>query len=405
MELIPISAEIEELIEYLKKREKFADSDLNVVVSPYRISPLGAHIDHQGGPVLGMTINTGSLLAFIPNHERKVRLYSMNYPGVVEFSIENIKTARRNDWGRYAMGAAKVIQEHMPIEVGFTGAIIGSLPASGLSSSASAGLAYLKAFAYVNNCILSNEDYVELDSGIENKYLKLQNGILDQSSIVYGRKNSMLYIDTVSGEATAHPKPESAEGFKILILYSGLTRELTSSGFNERVEACKRTAGLLGLMGGLNSAKTFSDIPEEVYHAQQKRLPEDIKHWAIHYFSEVGRVKEGIRAWDAGELEKFCSLMNESSRSTLQNYENGGPQIKDLFERTISQEGVYGAAINGGGYGGCVVAFVSDEFSENSALEILSAYTKEYPELKEKAQAYFAEPDEGLRLLYQPFHI
>jgi galactokinase len=152
-------------------------------------------------------------------------------------------------------------------------------------------------------------------------------------------------------------------------------------------------------MVGLNSAKTFSDIPEEVYLAQQKRLPEDLKHWAIHYFSEVGRVKKGIKAWDAGELEKFGSLMNESSGSTLQNYENGSPQIRDLFERTISQDGVYGAAINGGGYGGCVVTFVRNDFSENSALEILSAYTKEYPELKEKAQAYFAEPDEGLRLL------
>jgi galactokinase len=60
---------------------------------------------------------------------------------------------------------------------------------------------------------------------------------------------------------------------------------------------------------------------------------------------------------------------------------------------------VYGAAINGGGYGGCVVAFVRNEFSLNSAREILNTYTKEYPELKEYAAVYFAEPDDGLRLL------
>ena len=398
MEFTPLSVQVEELTQYLRKREKFADSDLNVVVSPYRISPLGAHIDHQGGPVLGMTINTGSLLAFIPNHERKVRLYSMNYPGIVEFSIENIKTARRNDWGRYAMGAAKVIHEHKSIELGFTGVIMGTLPASGLSSSASAALAYLKALAYVNNRILSNEDYVELDSGIENNYLKLQNGILDQSSIVYGKKNSMLYIDTVSAEVTAHLKPESTEDFRILILYSGLTHELTSSGFNTRVRACRKTAALLGLMGGLNSARILSDIPEEVYLAQQKRLPEDIKKWAIHYFSEVGRVKKGIKAWNIGELEKFGSLMNESSGSTLQNYEDSSPEIRYLFERTISQDGVYGAAINGGGYGGCVVAFVRNEFAESSGSDILHSYTKEFPELREHAAVYFTEPDEGLRL-------
>ncbi len=111
------------------------------------------------------------------------------------------------------------------------------------------------------------------------------------------------------------------------------------------------------------------------------------------------RVIEGIKAWDAGELERFGNLMNESSRSTLQNYEDGSIQTNHLFEITCSQDGVYGAAINGGGYGGCVVAFVCNGFSENSASEIINTYTKEYPELKDYAAAYFTESDEGLRLL------
>jgi len=156
---------------------------------------------------------------------------------------------------------------------------------------------------------------------------------------------------------------------------------------------------LLGLMGGLKSPSLLSDIPFEVYEAQKKRLPEDVKNWAAHYFSEVERVEQGIEAWNIGDLKKFGKLMNESSISTIENYDRGSPEAKLLFELTSSSEGVYGAAINGGGYGGCVVAFVRNDFSESSALEILSAYTKEYPELKEKAQAYFAESDEGLRLL------
>ena len=399
MEFAPLQTEVDSLIEYLNKREKFVDSDLNVVASPYRISPLGAHIDHQGGPVLGMTINARTLLAFMPNAERKVRLYSMNYPGVVEFSIDNIRTPKKDDWGRYAMGAAKLFQERGPMELGFTGALTGTLPASGLSSSASVALAYLKALSHLNNCDLSSEDYVVLEQGIENEYLKLQNGILDQSSIVYGKKNSMLYIDTLSGNVTDHMKSESAEDFKILILYSGLTRELTSSGFNTRVEECRKTAALLGLMGGVESARIFSDVPPEAYLAQRKRLPEELKPWAAHYFSEAERVEEGIKAWDCGDLEQLGNLMNESSGSSLQNYENAISQTKSLFELTSRQDGVYGAAINGGGYGGCVVAFVRNEFSENSARDILHSYTKEYPELRERSAAYFAETDEGLRFI------
>ncbi len=399
MEFLSLENQVDKLVEHLKKREKFSDSELNIVTSPYRISPLGAHIDHQGGPVLGMTINARTLLAFIPNYERKIRLYSLNFPGVVEFDLDNVKTPRRDDWGRYAMGAAKVIQEHMPIEVGFTGAVAGSLPASGLSSSASVGLAYLKALSHLNTAHLSSEQYVSLDSEIENKYLKLQVGILDPSSIVHGKKSCILRIDSLSGEVVPHAKPNFGLDFKILIIYSGLTRELTSSGFNERVEACKRAAGLLGLMGGLKSPSILSDIPSQVYEAQKKRLPEDIKNWAIHYFSEVQRVEEGIKAWDTGNIKKFGKLMNESSRSTLENYDKGSQEIDCLFKLTSSIEGVYGAAINGGGYGGCVVAFVSNDFPENSALDILSTYTKEYPDLKEFAVAYFAESEEGLKLI------
>lgn len=399
MEFQTLEDRASEVVEYLRKREKFTDSDLNIVCSPYRISPLGAHVDHQGGPVLGMTVNAGSLLAFIPNNEKKIRLYSTNYPGVVEFSLDNIKTPRRDDWGRYAMGAAKVIQERYPIELGFTGAISGSLPASGLSTSASAALSYLRALSYLNNCYTSRDELVELDSKIENEYLKLQNGILDQSSIVYGKRDSMLYIDTLSGAVSQHTKPKTDENFKILILFTGITHELTASGFNSRVEACKKTAQILGLMGILKSPTILSDIPYDVYIAHKRRLPAELQPWAAHYFSEVARVEQGIRAWDNGNWNEFGNLMNESSKSALQNYENESIHSKVLFTLTSKYDGVYGAAVNGGGYGGCVVAFVKEDFSELAALELLATYTTNFPELREKAKAYFVKSDEGLRML------
>ncbi len=399
MEVQTIEERALEVAEYLRKREKFADSDLNVICSPYRICPLGAHVDHQGGSVLGMTIGAGSLLAFIPNSERKIRLYSMNFPGVVEFSLDNIKSPRRDNWGKYAMGAAKAIQERYPLRHGFIGAIEGTLPGSGLSSSASAGLSYLRALSFLNNCYPSREDLVDLDSKIENGYLRLQNGILDQSSIVYGKKNCLLLIDTLSKTVAQHPKPMESAGVKILILFTGLSHDLISSGYNSRVDACRKTAALLGIMGGIEPASILSDIPDEVYQEQKSRLPEELMPWAKHYFSEVARVEKGIGAWDEGEWSKFGRLMNESSKSTLENYEDGSAQSKLLFELTSKYDGVYGAALNGGGYGGCVVALVREDFTDISANEILGRYLTEYPELSEQAKVFFVNSDDGLRVL------
>jgi len=399
MQLYSLKEQIEYLVEYLERREKFDYSSVRIVVSPYRISPLGAHIDHQGGPVIGMTINARSVLAYIPNIDGKIRLYSANYPGMVEFSMDNVKTPNRDDWGRYVMGAAKVFRERKHIKLGFTGVIMGTLPASGLSSSASVGLAYIKALADVNDFELTDKEYIYLDSLIENDFLKLQNGILDQCSIVYGKKNHISYIDTLSGNATLHPKPDSVEKFKMLILFTGLTYQLTSSGFNKRVKACDKTAMLLGTMGGLKSARIFSDICKEIYLANEKRLPTELKHWAKHYFSEVHRVESGIKAWDEGNWDELGKLMNQSSLSTIENYDKGSAEAGRLFELAVSQSGVYGAAINGGGYGGCVVALVNEGFSENSAYEIMAQYKNEFPKLKEKAEVFFAESDQGLRII------
>lgn len=45
---------------------------VRVVVSPYRICPLGAHIDHQGGTVSAMTINKGIILGFVPSSDSQL---------------------------------------------------------------------------------------------------------------------------------------------------------------------------------------------------------------------------------------------------------------------------------------------------------------------------------------------
>ncbi|MEM7007716.1 MAG: galactokinase family protein [Thermodesulfobacteriota bacterium] len=399
MKFPPLTDRISDVVQYFEKREKFKHSELKLVFSPYRISPLGAHLDHQGGAVLGMTIDAGSVLAFIPNHERKIRLYSMNYPGMVEFSLDNIKTASLSDWGRYARGAAKVLQDRFHLKLGFTGVISGSLPQSGLSSSASAALGYIKALCSVNGIQLLHEQLIDMDSSIENEYLKLQNGILDQASIINGKKDNLLYIDTVAKKVTPHSKPKSNEQFKILILFTGVERELTSSGFNSRVEACKKTAAILGLMGGVKSPKILSDIPFDTYNAQKKRLPEELKPWAAHYFSEVMRVEQGIKAWDRGNWAELGSLMNESSMSTLDNYESKSEHSRAMFDLASSYQDVYGAAVNGGGYGGCVVAIVKEDFNQLGAIEILANYTTKYPELRERAAVYFAQSDDGLRML------
>src|ERR1043165_972607 len=107
------------------------------IFSPYRICPIGAHVDHQGGAVLGRTINLGTALEYEPLHSNQVQIDSDQF-GEATFRIGELD---RVHWVRYAQAAARVLKVKRGIKVHLSGSLIGS----GLSSSASVGLAYLKA--------------------------------------------------------------------------------------------------------------------------------------------------------------------------------------------------------------------------------------------------------------------
>jgi galactokinase len=388
-----------ELIFFLKEQEHIPERRLSFIVSPYRICPLGAHIDHQGGPVLGMTIQAYTVLAFIPVVAPKVRLHSRNYPGVVEFDLQEVFPADMGDWGRYARGATKVLGGLNTLSHGFVGAVNGTLPSSGLSSSASVGLSYLYALAAVNELNLSNNDFIQLDRRLENEYLGLQNGILDQATILNGRKDHLLYINTVSSEVISEERPKHSDDFKIIIVDSGFSRELTSSGFNSRVEECRMVSKLLGQMGGIESANSLSDIPEEIYRRYRGTLAENLMKRAEHYFSEVQRVEDGIKYWRDGNWVDFGRLMNESCSSSIENYESGSPALIKLQRVFRETTGVYGSRFCGGGYGGCVMGFVKPELSDNDSSKLLENYLSSVPEAKGKAAVYKVKSDEGIRYL------
>jgi galactokinase/galacturonokinase len=399
MKFKSLSKSKEELVSFLNKRENVHKGKLSFVASPYRICPLGAHIDHQGGPVLGMTIEAYTILAFMPVTAPKVRLHSMNYPGVVEFDLQEIGHPDMSDWGRYVRGATKVLGDLKTLSHGFVGAVNGTLPSSGLSSSASVGLSYLYALAMINELDFSKIDFIRLDRRLENDYLGLQNGILDQATIINGRKDHLLYINTVTGNVKSYLKPVDSDDLKTIIVHSGFTRELTSSGFNARVEECKMVSELLGQLGGIESANILSDIPEEVYKLYRAALPENLMKRADHYFSEVRCVEDGFKYWQKGDWVNFGRLMNESCNSSIENYESGSPALIKLQEILSNTKGVYGSRFSGGGYGGCVIGFVTPQFSDENSSRLLENYLTSFPEAKGRAAVYNAKSDDGLRFL------
>jgi galacturonokinase len=353
------------------------------IFSPYRICPLGAHVDHQGGEVLGRTITTGTLLEYVPLDSNEL-VISSDQLGTFKFTIGDLDTGH---WARYAQAAVRVLQARRGMRAHVTGSLIGS----GLSSSASVGLAYLKALAEVNEIPLSAQQLVQLEYQLEHDVLKLEIGLLDPLTIVNGRQDALLYMDTLTAVVTPIPDPVSRE-VAWMVACSGVSRELARSGFNVRVEECRQAAALLK-----EGATILSEVPPELFEEKKADLPEDLRRRATHFFTEVGRVRQGASAWEVSDLEQFGELMNQSCASSIHNYQSGSDILIELHELVSSTRGVYGSRFSGGGYGGCVVALAKRDLAEAARMEITEKFSAKHPELP--SRVFIAETGDGLSLL------
>jgi len=399
MEFLDLAQAQQKLIAFFSKENKTSPSQIRVIASPYRICPLGAHIDHQGGPVLGMTINAYTLLAFVPNADGAVRLQSRNYPGIIQFELKRPADRTDSAWGVYAKAAARALQEEHPLARGLSGIVDGMLPGCGLSSSASVLLAYLHALAAANHIRLEPWDYVRLARRAENNFIGLNNGILDQTSIIFGRRKHLLHIDTRQEKVSRLPDPLGESQYRIIVAYSGYSRELTTSGYNSRVQECREAARQLSQVSGCGPANILSDIPPLVFQQYGYKLAPALGRRAEHFFSEVQRVNDGLVAWREGRIEAFGRLMVESCRSSMESYECGIQPIYDLQQIVSSADGVVGSRFMGGGFGGCVVGIVKNSQAAPAAADIYKAYRQLHPEVADQAAVYLARSAGGVRFL------
>lgn len=367
--------------------------------APLRICLLGAHIDHQGGQVLGTAVDRSILLAFAPDPEGRVTLRSGDYPGEVSFSAAEAPRHIDPEWARYAAGAALALSQRGPITRGLRGGVVGEFPPGGLSTSAAVGIAYLLALEHVNGLSCSAAENIELDRVIENDYIGLRNGILDQSMILLSHADCLTAMDCATGQH-AHIAPGPLPEFRLAVVHSGIMQSLVRTGYNHRVEECREAARLLLEAAGLPipDSPRLCDVPEAVYADYAGSLPAELALRAHHYFSENERVRRGKAAWTAGDLESLGALIAESGRSSVENYQCGTPALIDLVALLNRTPGVYGARFSGAGFRGACFALARPDAEEAIAAALREEFAPRYPELAEKYRLDICRPVAGARI-------
>lgn len=263
------------------------------------------------------------------------------------------------------------------------------------------------ALCDVNDIELSKLDLVHYNSQAERNFMGLKNGILDQSSNILSKDEHLMIMDCQTNEYELIPKGEDFPEFEVVIVFSGVTQQLTDSGFNNRTDECRVAGWLMQEWENIYNGTEVTplddvrlrEITPDTYEEYKDDLPGRFGRRAEHFFTEQARALKGKEAWAEGDIETFGELMFQSSNSTFNNYETGIPEMDTIIEVLKKSDGVYGARPSGAGFRGSVIGLVDPAYKEEITEAIQAVFPKEHPEYAEAYEVNFAKTADGARYL------
>lgn len=392
---------IDKLITRLRQTYPGDPAAIRIVKAPLRISPLGAHIDHQLGRVTGMAVDRSILLAFAPTDQGLVQVESMDFVNPTRFSLQTIPARQQGDWGNYLRGAALALQRSYPLRRGLYGVIDSDMPIGGLSSSAAVTIAYLLALESVNDLTVSAQENISLVTRTEHEYIGLNNGILDQTSILFSQRNHLTLIDCQSVQIETAPTAIQSSDFEIMAVHSGVTKSLVGTSYNNRVAECQEAARQLLQHAGqpAGASPRLREVDPEIFASYGARLPDLLHRRATHFFGEMARVSRGVEAWRQGDLVGFGALISESGASSIDYYECGCPQLITLYRILCATPGVYGVRFSGAGFRGSCVALIDPAARAAIADTVHQHYPPAHPQEADRYSIHFCQVADSARLL------
>ena len=382
--------------------ETYRKAPEDVAFCPYRICPIGAHVDHQLGRITGLAIDKGIHFAYSPKQNGVIELQSLQFDKRAQFHIREIADVKQNDWADYLRGVTIALAQRYTLSTGLCGVIEGSLPIGGLSSSAAVCLVFLSALCKVNRISLTPLEMIMIAMASENNYVGVSSGKLDQSCEMYSKKDHLLYLDTKDDSYELIPTKPTMKPYEIAIFFSGVERTLAGSKFNMRVDECRSAAYALLAYAGMEYGKFgetyFRQVPREVYDTYKDRLPDNWRKRAEHWYTEQERVIAGAEAWRKGDIEEYGRLSFQSGNSSIYNWETGSPELKTLYDIMTRTEGIYGGRFSGAGFKGCCMALIDPAYMESIIDKVSKEYLKAFPALEGKYMAKICQSADGLKL-------
>ncbi|MFB1082085.1 galactokinase [Jeotgalibacillus sp. JSM ZJ347] len=343
----------------------FNEEPERLFFAPGRINLIGEHTDYNGGKVFPLAITYGTYAYVKKRNDKQIRLVSKNFPqtGIVTASLDHLEKNAEVGWVNYPLGVIHYLKESgYMIDQGFDVLFEGNIPnGAGLSSSASIEMAAGVMARGIADLSISQVELIKLCQRVENEYIGVNSGIMDQFAIGMGKQGQALWLDCDTLEFEY--APVELEHEKILIMNTNKRRELASSKYNERRSECERALDVIKEHVDVSS---LGELSVEQLSEVEGWLGDPLLFKRVkHVVTENERTKQAYMSLKAGDLEHVGQLMNASHQSLKEDYEVTGEELDALAEFTQTLPGVIGARMTGAGFGGCAIAIVKTGEVEN----------------------------------------
>ena len=356
--------------------------------APGRVNLIGEHTDYNDGFVMPAALDLAVYVRVWPREDRKLEIRSENFADVVEFNLDEPNPAPRHHWSDYAIGVAVTLERAGHRLRGAFLQIRGEVPVgSGLSSSAAVEVATACALTANSDLSIDKRELALLCQRAENEFVGARVGIMDQFTSLFGRAQRALLLDCRSLEYKLLPLPDTVN---LVICNTMVKHALASSAYNERRAQCEE--GVRHLAQFLPNVKALRDVTITQLEQFGRDLPTVIYRRCRHVITENARVLAAAEALEHHDLLRFGELMAESHRSLRDDYEVSSRELDLMVELARGVEGVYGARMTGGGFGGSTVNLVDTRQVEAFKQSVSKAYRRI---TNLKPEIYVSEPANG----------
>ena len=421
-----------------KKYKAFLGSEFEIYFTPGRVNLIGEHIDYEGGRVFPIAINLGTYAFVSKRKDQEFHFLSSNFlaSGIKSIKYKNeklmfekngseqfndkatkyssflenkdfdreyhnatksnldLKFDSNDGWVNYPKGVIKYfLQSGAYFPTGLNILIFGNLPkAAGLSSSASLEVLIGTVLEHEYSLSVDHKEIAIISRYVENRYMNMNCGIMDQFAVAMGKENSAIYLDTKTLDYDYIPM--NTGDYTFIISNTNKPRSLLESKYNDRVKECaiaKENLYKKSVITDFLCNLTIEDFTNNKDAFESVIITNRVKH--IVYENE--RTKLAVSAFKNNDMPLFGKLMNESHDSLRDLFEVSCIELNTLVD-SYRFHGAIGARMTGAGFGGCTISLVKT----NQLDDIISKVEKDYFErIGFKASFYPVKASNGTRKL------